>query len=73
MATRSAFAVNKSFKGLLSEGTRSELREDHQVPKGKRCMRAYFLACFSGGVGLLSDVEEGSGKSRRESTSVGTE
>lgn len=43
MATSSAFAVDRSFKGLLSEGTKSELREVHQVPEGKRCKSAYFF------------------------------
>lgn len=43
MATSSAFAVDRSFKGLLSEGTKSELRDVHQVPKGRRCMSACFF------------------------------
>lgn len=43
MATSSAFAVDRSFRGFVSAGTRSELREVHQVPKGRRCMSACFF------------------------------
>lgn len=79
MATSSALAVDRSLRGLLSEGTRSEFREVHQVPKGRRCIRAYFLvwyrcACFSvGGGGLDSAVLDRSKRSVSMSRGSGTE
>ena len=41
MATNSAFAVCKSVRVLPEAGVRSELSDDHHVPEGRRCMRAY--------------------------------
>jgi hypothetical protein len=39
IATSSALAAWRSF----GSGRRSELRDDHQLPDGRRCMRAYLL------------------------------
>jgi hypothetical protein len=44
MATSSALAVWRSLNSFESV-KRSEPRDDHQVPDGRRCMRAYFLPC----------------------------
>jgi len=44
MATNSAFAVCKFVRVFPEARVVSELREDHHVPEGRRCKRAYLCS-----------------------------